>query len=143
MTDKAELQRLSASGMSLAEAARALGISRQRAFQLGGQFGVKFRDGRLGPWAVRKLPSKVAELKVAADLLARGWHVFLAISPMSPHDLVAIRDKDKRTITLEVRSGYMTGKGKAYCFKKAGSKSDYYAIVVAGEPVHYDPELVI
>ena len=31
----------------------------------------------------------IAELRVATDLLARGYHVFRSVSPASPCDLIA------------------------------------------------------
>lgn len=42
------------------------------------------------------------ELLVAADLMERGYHVFRAISPACPCDLVV--QKDEVTLRVEVRS---------------------------------------
>ena len=45
-----------------------------------------------------------AELRVAADLMMRGYHVFRALSPACPCDLIAYRDGEP-PIRIEVKSG--------------------------------------
>lgn len=52
----------------------------------------------------------IAELKVAAVLMERGWEVFRALAPHAGCDLVAI--KGSKMWLIEVRTGYESKDGK-------------------------------
>jgi len=80
----------------------------------------------------------IGELAVALDLLRRGYHVFRALSPSCPADLVAYRDGDP--LKIEVRTGYLRN-GKLYAVRKLNGNIDHLAIsTTAG--LFYEPELV-
>ena len=79
---------------------------------------------------------RVAELLVAADLVARGWDVFLPLSITTTNDLVAV--KDGKIKTFEVRCAKRVG-GKIVFGRKISLESDHYALVVTGDPVIYRP----
>ena len=86
----------------------------------------------------------VSELLAAADLLARGYHVFRSLSPSSACDLVAINPNGGAIIRLEVRTGARTKMGDVRFPRKREDvgRSDHYAVVVQGEDVIiYDPPL--
>ena len=163
MTDLEYLKLLASSGKSMAEASRGLGISRERVRQIADRDGIKFRDGRIGakrpinPSVPRKPPNpriqtggphvlltpsmagKVVEMIVVADLLARGWQVFLPIFSNRGHDLVAYAAGN--LITVEVRSAHRNDVGRLCYTKRPSDKSMHYALVVSGEVVHYEPEI--
>lgn len=82
----------------------------------------------------------VSELLVAADLLARGWQVFLPLVKTSKLDLLATSRDGKSVLRFEVRSGVRHGNRVTFA-KKVISEHDYYGIVVAGEAVTYEPDL--
>lgn len=48
----------------------------------------------------------IAELRVAVDLMQRRYHVFRALSPSCPADLVAFHDGDLAPIFIEVRTAH-------------------------------------
>lgn len=81
----------------------------------------------------------VSELLTAADLMARGWTVFMPILRNKGHDIIAC--KGEHLVTIEVRSGKLRPNGQPIFQKKADCKSNCYAIVMTGEPVVYDPPL--
>jgi hypothetical protein len=71
-----------------------------------------------------------------------SWRVvgkFLPVYPNKGHDIVAI--KGDKIITVEVRPGRKTKIGDITCRKMLGDHSDYYGIVIEGEPIHYEPTL--
>ena len=153
MTRRDDLKALAERGISASDSAREMGISRQRVYQLAREMGIEFRKERrtggceprlvTGGIAVSRVnPSvagKISELLVAADLMARGWQVFFPVYSNKGHDIVAI--KNDKIITVEVRSGSKSKTGVISCFKRPEDHSDYYGIVVTGEPVHYEPAL--
>ena len=61
----------------------------------------------------------IQELRVAADLLRRGYHVFRSVSPSAHCDLV-ILGKDKTLKRVEVRSAVKNLAGKFF-FSKRGN----------------------
>ena len=82
---------------------------------------------------------RVSELLVAADLIARGWHVFFPLDYRKGHDLIACGNG--RIVSFEVRSGHR-GKTGRLCFQRNHiMRSDHYAVAVTGEPVAYEPAL--
>ena len=82
----------------------------------------------------------MAELIVAADLLARGWYPFFPIVRSTKIDLLVSSRDGKRVLRIEVRSGLRRGDRVVFS-KKDNAECDHYGIVVAGEPVTYQPEL--
>lgn len=87
----------------------------------------------------RKLQRKVSnvllgaghELKVAADLMYRGYYVFRSLSPQCPCDMVALGGTDGRLLRIEV-------KGRTFICKN--TRFDILANVVNGV-ITYTPEL--
>lgn len=152
---------LIAKGKTLHEIAVALGISYSRSYQFAKANGIPLPKRRYGPHPSRNRPAppskprlltggvpvqvssavvgKVSEVLVAADLMARGWHVYLPLVHRNGHDVIAT--SDGRIITVEVRSAYRTQTGNISFTRTRGCKSSHYALVVTGEPVLYEPEL--
>jgi hypothetical protein len=84
----------------------------------------------------------VCELLVAADLVGKGWNVYMPLIRNRGHDLIAYRDAE--FITLEVKSARIHNvTGKVTCYSEDGKivKSSHLAIVCFGEPIKYRPEL--
>lgn len=144
------------SGASASEVAEELGISRQRVYQICASSGVSpkhkwVRNKPARPPRPRLLTGGVtipvsqsavgciSELLAAADLMARGWSVFMPVISSKGHDLIAC--KDDRIITVEVRSAYRNAAGQLKYNRKADCKSMFYALVVTGEAVSYEPQL--
>jgi predicted AAA+ superfamily ATPase len=155
----AEIREWVKEGCSALIIANRLGISRQRVYQILHHHGIEFwkhidvKSGEKQNYRPRILTGGVftavnqsvvgtiSELLVAADLLARGWHVYIPITRTRGHDLIA--DKGARLITIEVRSAYRsqsTGK-LSYATNQRKDPSMFFALVVTGDPVVYEPEL--
>jgi hypothetical protein len=84
----------------------------------------------------------VCELLVAADLVGKGWHVYLPLIRHRGHDLMAYRGGD--FITLEVKMARVhkvTGKVTYYGDDFKHVRSSHMAIVCFGEAIQYRPEL--
>jgi hypothetical protein len=83
----------------------------------------------------------IGELLVAADLIARGYHVY---APLVRHgggvDLVAISKLDCSLFRIEVRCAVRRDNRLVFCAPST-AKHDVIALVVTGEPVVYRPEL--
>ena len=85
----------------------------------------------------------ISELKVAVDLLARGYNVFRALSPSCPCDLAVL--KNGKLLRIEVRTCHISTTGKVY--KKASkgddlTNIDLYAWVLP-DRIIYEPELTL
>jgi PD-(D/E)XK endonuclease len=147
MIDVEKLAALLADNVSMADAAKAFGVSRQRIHQIIKRHKLKhtlyirqpesakprlLTNGlRLGTMAA----GKVSEMMVAADLLARGWQVFFPIyQSIHGYDLIAV--KADRIIKVEVKSAYRNQSKIQYAKKR--HPIDYYALVLFGEPVQYE-----
>jgi hypothetical protein len=161
LADLEQVQGLAAAGWSMSEAARMLSISRARVHQIAKKHDIKFRNGRIGVVrkqpAVRRLPDpridvggppvlitasvagKCAEMLVAADLLARGWQVFLPVFSNRGHDLCAY--VPGHLVSIEVRSARRSQTGNIVFSKRVTDYSMYYALVIRGEVIKYVPEL--
>lgn len=158
MSHENQIKEMSERGLSCAEAAREIGISRQRVHQLAKSIGVTFPDKRRLPrqFAAPAPKSRVitggvetlinhtvagtiCELLTAADLMARGYQVFLPVIASKGHDIIA--SKDGRLITVEVRAASRRADCGLSFGKKPDCMSDHYALVVTGEPVIYEPPL--
>jgi len=75
-----------------------------------------------------------SELRVAFDLLERGYAVFRSVSPNAPFDLVAVRDEE--LLRIEVRSGTRNG-DHVSCTRKPSDTGDLYAAVCPDNSVEY------
>ena len=68
----------------------------------------------------------MTEMKVAIDLMEKGYAVFRALSPACFCDLIAT--KDDMIFKIEARTGYITG-SKRYLFTKSKrDRIDMYAV---------------
>jgi hypothetical protein len=78
----------------------------------------------------------IGELRVSADLLARGYDVYRAVSQASDCDLVAI--KDSVTLRIEVRTGQVNPNG-SIAYRKSTrdcGKSDHYTVVLTDQIIY-------
>ena len=86
----------------------------------------------------------IAELKTCADLLKKGYHVFKAVSPSCPCDLV-IWDGDNTIELVEVKSVVRDKKGgvvKPGFSLEKGEKHTVLAMVIhAEDKIVYEPYL--
>lgn len=80
----------------------------------------------------------LSELTASVDLMKKGYHVFRALSPSCPHDLVII--KDDKTITIQVRTASILPSGIIFC-NKSNMTSDILAMVIGTENIQYEPSL--
>jgi hypothetical protein len=87
----------------------------------------------------------VQELLVSADLLARGIHVFRAVSPSCPCDLIAMHRA--RLLRIEVRTGYRGARGQVVFSSSSrdldaagASKFDVIAVVLPDRSIVYRPD---
>lgn len=149
--------------LTQSELARRVGVTKQRVSQLvkkvGLQAGVYEKPRDLNGERIPAGPPRImvqtsvdtgpvnatvagtiAELVVAADLLARGWQVFFPMVRTTKCDLLATDKTGERVIRVEVRSGRRVGESITF-LKKDKAVCDHYAIVVPREPVTYKPEL--
>lgn len=83
------------------------------------------------------------ELRVAADLLFRGYEVFRALSPHASCDLAIL--KDNKLLRVEVRSGRPSLSGGVPYWPKAKRKTGLYDVwaVALPDQVIYLPDGVI
>lgn len=83
----------------------------------------------------------IAELRVGADLLKKGYEVYRALSQHSSSDLVL--KKDNRLITVEVRTGFLDIRTNKLGYSKAHFRSDMFAIYVHTiDQITYIPDLI-
>ena len=144
-------------GRTAAEIADDLKISRQRVYYV-----VRHADIKLDKYQDRRLRraqtivprivtggilvplsstagGTIAELLVAADLLARGWQPYIPLVRHRGHDLIACRNG--HVITIEARAGHRGKAGAIVFATNPRDHSDVYAVVCTGEPVVYSPLL--
>lgn len=130
---------------------QATGVSRQRVHQILRAKGltaapnpavprIEPRSGSMENICTSAVGS-VSELLVAADLVARGWSVFFPLF-RARCDLIASSWDAGVVRRFEVRSGKRRNGTAAYQ-KTSNDVCDYYAIVISGEPITYEPELEI
>lgn len=84
----------------------------------------------------------INELRVAIDLLKRGFDVYRALSPASPCDLVIF--KNGSMLRIEVKTGYIrTGLTESSLFVAPPKRDDSFDIlaIVLPEEILYQPEL--
>ena len=145
---------------TMSELAALSGVSRQRVHQILKAEGLKAAtDGEVrrargivvkprsrmeirGPAAgiSHSAAGTVAEMLVAADMITRGWSVFFPLVRTTKCDLLALSSKGRRTKRIEVRSG-IKKKGVLGYNKKPSDVCDHHAVVVAGEPIIFLPEI--
>ena len=77
-----------------------------------------------------------SEYKVAADLMLRGFHVFLAANPQSTCDLVAL--KDQQVYRVEVKTARRKGNILSYNAGIVG-RYDILALVLPDEIIYQPP----
>jgi len=98
------------------------------------------------PWAGR-LPTgtigEIGELKVAIDLLGKGFSVFKALSPATNCDLAILCDK-KKLKTIEVRTGNGVMLRNIKLYKEKRVRADILAIVDYSKNriIYYPEELI-
>lgn len=78
----------------------------------------------------------ISELRVAVDLLARGFEVFRALSSNCSCDLIATQNG--KLLRVEVKTGTLLISGAATYDKKQAGKVDLFAIALDSE-IRYDP----
>lgn len=154
------VRQCAAEGMVASQIAAHLGVSRQRIYQVAKANNITLKRADFD-WPSREKRTSapriiieasnvtqnqlsvgaVSELMAAADLIARGWNVYMPVRKNRGHDLIAY--KGDTMITIEVRSGRKGACSQTVFYSKTHSrmKSSHYAIVVAGEPIQYNPTL--
>lgn len=85
------------------------------------------------------------ELLVSADLLKRGYHVYRALSPAAPCDLLIFKDSEQ-PLRVEVRMGQIHKNTGMLTFslvlQKDSGRADLFAIVVDESINYYPPGIV-
>ena len=79
----------------------------------------------------------LAELKVAINLIERGYEVFRAVSPASPCDFAIL--KNNKMLRLEVKSRHYSPAGNE--FKLPPHQADILALVHPDNKITYYPEI--
>lgn len=154
-----DVLRLAAAGMSAAKIADELGVTRQRIHQIARENRIRLQphwpEAHSAPSVAKVVTGgipalldstssgTVSELLVQADLLARGFIPYVPVTrSYAPFDIIAVDRKDAgKVITIEVRSARRSGSGALVFNKSIPMRASRYALVVAGEPVTYLPEL--
>ena len=155
-----EMIKLAKTGPEIVEE---IGVSRQYVHMVAKSEGLKIAKGTMRPSykteqryreyrarintnapAFRISPAmcgRISEMMTAADLMARGWDVYMPLNISKGHDIIACMGD--RIVTIEVKSGSRNQSGALYYNKHPNDVSAYMAIVVVGEPVVYKPELPV
>lgn len=136
--------------MTAAAMSRTLGVSRERVRQLLLELGLPTTTSRSDSRGMMRtvrangLPPRtvgtVAEMVVAADLMARGAKVFWPLQHTPSCDLVALWDYGRRIERVEVRSGKREGKRLLYNQTTTPDKHDRLAVVCQDAEISYLPE---
>ena len=155
MTTREQIKKLAGEGYTVIMMAEKIGVSRARIYQIIKEEAIllvrselTIRRGLPVPGVVTggivgpvnsATAGTISEVLAAADLLARGWHVYTSLVRHKGHDLIAV--KGDRIVTVEVRSAHLNQSQKAVFLKQPPDNSDFYALVVTGSPVIYQPEI--
>ena len=84
----------------------------------------------------------ISELKVAIDLMSKGYKVFRALSPMCSCDLAVL--KDKTLLRVEVTTGHFNGhysSNKTLSYDRHDPKNFDIIAVVTSQGILYKPEV--
>jgi len=85
---------------------------------------------------------RAAELLVAADLMQRGFYVYLALPPDAPFDLAAW--KDGQFYAVEVKTGHLESRSRLVfpaLPERQRNAATHIAVVIPGGEIMYRPEL--
>ncbi len=146
--------------LNQSEIAARVGATRQRVSAILASEGLTVPKGKRGalprgkavvtetaPKHAPGLPSYLAAaggvagvLVAAADLMTRGYAVYLPVSPSAAPDLIAIDRKGGVKRVGVQRARRRTGNALEYEYPKP-NEIDVQAMLVTDEPVHYDPAL--
>jgi hypothetical protein len=80
----------------------------------------------------------ISELRVATDLLNKGYEVYRALSPTCSGDLIA--QKENKLFKIEVKTAQITKTGRLFYGTK-NIRSEYLALVLKNEII-YKPTLI-
>lgn len=84
---------------------------------------------------------KMSELIVCADLMQKGFDVFIAASPSSYCDLIA-KKEDGVLYEVEVRTGYITQGGSTAFARSLRDTANIYGVYFRdGRIIYYDKSL--
>ena len=78
----------------------------------------------------------VSELRAAVSLFKHGYHVFRALSPACPCDLIGL--KSGKLTTFEVRTGSIV-KGSGKIFVERTKEADVLVIVLRNQIIYEPP----
>lgn len=81
----------------------------------------------------------VGELKVALDLLTKGFYVFTSLSPAAPCDLLIT--KNGRVFRVEVKTAYRRPNGQVTTSKPKHNGYDLLALAFKDGSIEYRPPL--
>lgn len=130
------IRALSQDGLTAGQIAERASVSRQWVHQTAKKNGIPLPRA----WRHQStVAGTVAELLAGADLLARGWQIYLPAFRTGGHDLLATAGD--KIISIEVRSAHRDHKGAIHFARRPNDKSSHYALVIKGEPIVYRPEL--
>ena len=91
--------------------------------------------------SLRNIPTgtvgAISELRVATDLLGKGYNVFRSISPSCPCDIVVLRGS--QLLRIEVKTAYRGTSGKLYKASIRNSGFDILAQVLPNEIIYEPP----
>lgn len=98
----------------------------------------KYRDKNPVGLGRNNTTGAISELRVAVDLLAKGYNVFRALSPSCPCDLVILNNND--ILRVEVTTGKYSPSG---IIQYPSHNPELYDIlaVVSHDRIHYFPDL--
>jgi hypothetical protein len=80
----------------------------------------------------------ISELRVATDLLIKGFEVYRAVSPSCSGDLIA--EKNNKIFKIDVKTAQIKKSGLLF-YSTTNIRSEYLALVLKDEIV-YKPELI-
>jgi hypothetical protein len=84
----------------------------------------------------------ISELVVSTVLLKMGYHVFRALSPACPCDVIAMRDGVLLKIEITTGNEYKSGRGYSFP-KKRKYDFDYIAVVYDNNVYFYNRDYVL
>ena len=137
--------------ISAAELGRRVGVSRERVRQILKDLGYPTARGKGRPHGAvllpgsdntqaRRLTKATATKEVAEDLLGRGYAIFAPLRTTKTCDLIAVDDQGNVSLILCVPNapGKRTSRHRGVQNRHA---EVHHALVIAGQPVSYDPPL--